>query len=82
MIVEVKNGTFSYGHSEPILKDINFQLKERQILTILGQNGIGKISRSTSQSKYDWRGNGYRTDDKSGNESGNWICTSYAADAF
>lgn len=40
------------------------------------------LSRSTSQSKYDWRGNGYRTDDKSGNESGNWICTSYAADAF
>lgn len=27
-------------------------------------------------------GNGYRTDDKSGNDSGNWICTSYAADAF
>lgn len=44
MIVEVKNGTFSYGHSEPILKDINFQLKERQILTILGQNGIGKTT--------------------------------------
>lgn len=40
------------------------------------------LSRSTSQWKYDWRGNGYRTDDKSGNESGNWICTSYAADAF
>lgn len=40
------------------------------------------LSRSTSQWKYDWRGNGYRTDDKSGNDSGNWICTSYAADAF
>ena len=40
------------------------------------------LSRSTSQWKYDWRGNGYRTDDKSGNESVNWICTSYAADAF
>ncbi|WP_027625960.1 ABC transporter ATP-binding protein [Clostridium lundense] len=45
MILEIKNGYFSYeNNNEPILKDINFSLCEGEIMTILGQNGVGKTT--------------------------------------
>lgn len=44
MIIEVKNGCFAYRRSEPVLRDVSLRLEERQILTILGQNGMGKTT--------------------------------------
>jgi iron complex transport system ATP-binding protein len=44
MEVEVRNGHFSYSREEEILKGISFTLPSAQILTILGQNGIGKTT--------------------------------------
>lgn len=44
MILEVKNGSFAYPGQELILKDINFILKEKEILSVLGQNGVGKTT--------------------------------------
>ncbi len=45
MILEVKNGTYSYpGTSEPILNDVSFHIHEKEVLTILGKNGIGKTT--------------------------------------
>lgn len=40
-ILEVKNLSVHLGH-EVILKDINFTLNERDVVTILGPNGAGK----------------------------------------
>ncbi len=44
MEVEVRNGHFGYFRQEDILTDISFRLPSAQILTILGQNGIGKTT--------------------------------------
>lgn len=44
MEIEVKNGHFRYSKEEEILTDISFHLPPAQILTILGQNGIGKTT--------------------------------------
>ncbi len=44
MEVEVKNGHFGYTSNEEILTDICFRLPPAGILTILGQNGIGKTT--------------------------------------
>lgn len=43
MKLEVVDGTFSYGHKK-ILKDISFSIDSGEILTVLGQNGIGKTT--------------------------------------
>ena len=43
MILEVKNGSFSYGQRE-ILRNISFCLEEQKIMTILGPNGVGKTT--------------------------------------
>ena len=43
MILEVKNGSFSYGQRE-ILRNISFGLEEQKIMTILGPNGVGKTT--------------------------------------
>ena len=43
MILEVKNGSFSYGQRE-ILRTISFCLEEQKIMTILGPNGVGKTT--------------------------------------
>ena len=43
MILEVKNGCFSYGHRE-VLKNVSFDLEERKIMTVLGPNGVGKTT--------------------------------------
>lgn len=44
MILEVKNGYFGYTKDNTLLKDISFTLGEKEIMTILGQNGIGKTT--------------------------------------
>ena len=43
MILQVKKGTFSYDKRK-ILKDISFDLKEEEIMSILGPNGVGKTT--------------------------------------
>ena len=44
MEIEVRGGCFSYSGEEEILRDISFSLGPSKILTILGQNGIGKTT--------------------------------------
>ena len=44
MIFEVKNGCFGYGQGGDILSNINFQLSDGRILSILGPNGVGKTT--------------------------------------
>ncbi|TGE38099.1 ABC transporter ATP-binding protein [Desulfosporosinus fructosivorans] len=43
MILEVKNGYYGYT-TDNLLQDISFTLGEKEIMTILGQNGIGKTT--------------------------------------
>ena len=43
MILQVKKGTFSYDKRK-ILKDISFDLKEEEVMSILGPNGVGKTT--------------------------------------
>ena len=43
MILDIKNLSFSYG-SKYIFKDINFRLENKDTLSILGPNGIGKTT--------------------------------------
>jgi iron complex transport system ATP-binding protein len=44
MIFEVQDGAFTYGGSKEILSDLHFTLHEREILAILGPNGVGKTT--------------------------------------
>ncbi|MBU5269450.1 ABC transporter ATP-binding protein [Clostridium cochlearium] len=44
MILQVKNGYFSYENNVPILKNINFSLHKGEVMTILGPNGVGKTT--------------------------------------
>lgn len=44
MLLEVKDGSFGYTKEEMILKNISFILGSGEIMTILGQNGIGKTT--------------------------------------
>ncbi|MDQ7092201.1 ABC transporter ATP-binding protein [Desulfosporosinus sp. PR] len=44
MILEVKSGYFGYTKDNTILRDISFTLGEKEIMTILGQNGVGKTT--------------------------------------
>lgn len=44
MILEVKNGYFGYSKDNDLLQDICFTLREKEIMTILGQNGTGKTT--------------------------------------
>ncbi|MFA9463785.1 MAG: ABC transporter ATP-binding protein [Velocimicrobium sp.] len=46
MIFEVKNGSFSYvdENKNQVLRDINYRVKEGEILAILGRNGVGKTT--------------------------------------
>ena len=44
MIIEVKDGCYGYQKDKQVLRGVNLRLEERQILTILGQNGIGKTT--------------------------------------
>ncbi len=40
----VINGTFGYDNERVLFEDVNFQIAEGQILTILGPNGVGKTT--------------------------------------
>jgi len=42
MILEVENAGFSYSGGRQIFSDITFSLADREVLCILGPNGIGK----------------------------------------
>ncbi len=44
MILKVENASFGYPKQEEILRDINIQLDEGHILSVLGPNGIGKTT--------------------------------------
>lgn len=43
MKLEVKNGGFGYGE-KMILKNINFEVNDNTVMTILGPNGVGKTT--------------------------------------
>ena len=43
MNLEVRDGCFGYGN-RTILKDISFKVGEKQIMTVLGPNGVGKTT--------------------------------------
>ena len=43
MIFSVENGQFGYGERK-ILQNINFSLRDREVLTVLGPNGVGKTT--------------------------------------
>ena len=43
MKLEVRNGNFGY-EKNPILKDINFEINNNTVMTILGPNGVGKTT--------------------------------------
>ncbi len=40
----MKNGCFNYGNGQKILNNINFNINESEILSILGANGVGKTT--------------------------------------
>jgi iron complex transport system ATP-binding protein len=44
VLLEVKNGCYSYEKGTSVLKKINFSLNKGEILTIMGPNGIGKTT--------------------------------------
>ena len=44
MNFKVENGCFGYGKGKNILNDINFNVNEKEILSILGSNGVGKTT--------------------------------------
>lgn len=44
MILEVQEGSFSYRKGATLFKDVSFWVKQGEIMTILGQNGIGKTT--------------------------------------
>ena len=43
MIFEVQGGYFGYD-SVPVLRDIAFSVRDREILSVLGPNGVGKTT--------------------------------------
>ena len=44
MTFEVRNGCFGYKKTVPILKNISFCVESRQVLAVLGPNGVGKTT--------------------------------------
>lgn len=44
MNFEVRNGCFNYRNGKQILNDINFNVNDNEILSILGSNGVGKTT--------------------------------------
>lgn len=44
MQLEIRNGNFGYTKEHTLLREISFALEQGRIMTILGQNGIGKTT--------------------------------------
>lgn len=44
MNFKVENGCFGYTGGKKVLSDINFEVKQKEILSILGSNGVGKTT--------------------------------------
>ena len=44
MNFEVVDGCFGYSNGKHILNDINFCVEQKEILSILGSNGVGKTT--------------------------------------
>ena len=44
MKLTVENGSFHYKKGKTIFENINFEVKEGEILAILGPNGAGKMT--------------------------------------
>ncbi len=43
-LIELKNITFSYSFSKPVLKNLNFKLFKNEKIALLGENGSGKTT--------------------------------------
>jgi len=41
-IIRFKNVSFEYGHNKPILKEVDFSVRQGAKMAIMGQNGAGK----------------------------------------
>lgn len=41
-LLEIKNVSFAYKNSEPVLKDISFDVFEKDFISVIGKNGSGK----------------------------------------
>ena len=46
-IMEIKNVSFGYTERQQVLKNINFQVKKGEMLSIVGKNGAGKSTLSS-----------------------------------
>ncbi len=44
MNLQVVNGTFAYKGAEPILRNINLDVQEGELIAVLGPNGVGKTT--------------------------------------
>ena len=44
MNLRVDNASFGYKHGDRILNNISFEIREREVLAILGPNGVGKTT--------------------------------------
>ena len=43
-MIQIKNLSFAYSSLESVLEDINLEIKEGEVLSIIGKNGAGKSS--------------------------------------
>ncbi len=41
-MIEIKNLGFKYKNGKEVLKNINLQIKEGEVISIIGKNGSGK----------------------------------------
>ena len=41
-MIEIKNLSFKYRNGKEVLKNINLQIKEGEVISIIGKNGSGK----------------------------------------
>lgn len=43
-MIQIKNLSFRYASGKSVLEDINLEIKEGEVLSIIGKNGAGKSS--------------------------------------
>ena len=44
MLINLENISYAYPNAEPVLKNLNFQLREGQKIGLVGPNGCGKTT--------------------------------------